>query len=105
MQKVTLTRRTRKFGIGWTNDVEQDEQGNLRVRAVDEPDFEGTIAECARYYWDALNCNRANDWRVAAFYDGKRIVFEERDELRHLFAYFDEEPGRASYDVAIEGED
>lgn len=71
---TAITRRTRGLGLGWTNDVERDPRGGLRVKAPASPDVIGAVRECLAEYDRAARVNSGGtDWRHQWFLGGRPI--------------------------------
>jgi hypothetical protein len=70
---ATITRRTRSFGLGWTNDVEQTPTG-LRVKRPASPGVVGTPAQVSAELDRARRINSGNDWRRTWFLGGRPVV-------------------------------
>jgi hypothetical protein len=72
-ETARVSSRSKNIGIAWRNDVEQVGD-DLHVRQVETPAIVGTPRQCHAEYKRAERMNHGNDWNVAVFVGGRRIV-------------------------------
>ena len=77
---LTITRRSRNLGIGWTSQPVQVRAANgsthLAIADVTEPSVVGTLREVAEERDRARRVNSGHDWHAAFFVGGVRVERE-----------------------------
>jgi hypothetical protein len=73
MKTITITRRSRKLGFGWTNQPVQAPAG-LVIRDPVESESGLTPREIAEAHQKAARLNNGNDWAWMIFFDGQPIA-------------------------------
>ena len=69
---ITNFRRRRKWGVGWTTMIENDENGNL-VLAMPGEEFTGTFGQCRQWLSANMYGLGTASCRMAWFYDSKPV--------------------------------